>query len=395
MFAGGLCPGPSIPYNIKTPRGCQAGPMGPFPLSTSVLPRTINLFGTILRRLLAAIPTLLLISVLSFGLMRFHFTVGPLTLPNFGSGSEPITLLPRVELKQPIDPLAALQNNPQLSREAVEKEKQRLGLTRPVWEQYFRWLGSFLRLDLGKSFSGESVFWLLTERAGATLLLNLSVLVVSWAVGTPLGVVAAMRVNGLLDYTLLTLGSVILATPSFILALVGALIAAQTGLVPVGFLRSSSSGIPVAWWQAGADVAWHLILPVTVLSLGGIASLQRQVRASLLENSRAPFVRAAIAKGLPDGLVWRRHILRISLNPMATLLGYEFAGLLAGSVLVEIILQYPGLGLLTYEAVLKTDTNLVMASLMLSAAMLLLGNLLGDLLLSWLDPRIRHESAGV
>lgn len=349
------------------------------------------MFGTILRRLLAALPTLLLISVLSFGLMRFHFTVGPLTLPNL-AGGPPITLLPRVELKQPIDPLAALQNNPQLSREAIEKEKRRLGLTRPVWEQYFRWLWSFLRLDLGKSFSGESVFWLLTERAGATLLLNMSVLVVSWAVGTPLGVLAAMRVNGVLDYTLLTLGSIVLATPSFILALVGALIAAQTGLVPVGFLRSSSSGIPVAWWQDWADVAWHLILPVTVLSLGGIASLQRQVRASLLENSRAPFVRAAIAKGLPTGVVWRRHILRISLNPMATLLGYEFAGLLAGSVLVEIILQYPGLGLLTYEAVLKTDTNLVMASLMLSAAMLLLGNLLGDLLLSWLDPRIRHEA---
>jgi peptide/nickel transport system permease protein len=331
--------------------------------------------------------------------MRLNVQLPALTLPAMAGGS-PVILIPAISLKQPIDPLAALRTNPQMSASAIKKEEARLGLQKPLYEQYWRWLTHVLRFDLGQSFNGEEVFWLLQERVGNTLLLNLCVLLVSWCFALPLGILTTWAVGTWWDEAFTFTGSVLMAIPSFTLALIGLLFAAQTGWLPIGGIETEGLAYALrdaSTWQQGLhltlDRAWHLILPVTVLSLGSIAGLQRQLRASLLEVTQASCVRNTYARGLPPLNIWFKHILRLGLNPMATLLGYEFAGLLAGSILTETVLQYPGLGLLTYEAILRTDTNLVMASLMLSAIMLLAGNILSDVLLRWLDPRV-EESIG-
>jgi peptide/nickel transport system permease protein len=166
-----------------------------------------------------------------------------------------------------------------------------------------------------------------------------------------------------------------------------AVFAVQTGWFPLGGLTSDHFETlpPLAKL---ADVAWHLSLPVLVLTVGGIASLSRQMRGNLLEVLGAEYVRMARAKGVAETWVVYKHALRNAINPLITMLGYEFAGLLGGSVLVETVLGYPGLGALTYQAVMQTDTNLVMASLLVSASMLVLGNFLADWLLSLVDPRV-------
>ncbi len=139
------------------------------------------------------------------------------------------------------------------------------------------------------------------------------------------------------------------------------------------------------------DIFSHLIIPTTVLTLIGLAGVQRQMRASLLDVLQADYVRTARAKGLPEDKVIYAHAVKTAINPLITLFGFEFASLLSGAALTETVLAYPGLGRLTLEAVQTKDMNLVMASLMLGAVMLIAGNLLADILLKFADPRIALE----
>lgn len=139
------------------------------------------------------------------------------------------------------------------------------------------------------------------------------------------------------------------------------------------------------------DLACHLVIPVTVLTFIGLAGVQRQMRGNLLDVLRAEYVRTARAKGLPENKVIYHHALRNAINPLITLFGFEFASLLSGAALTETVLAYPGLGRLTLEAVLTKDMNLVMASIMLGSAMLIMGNLIADILLKFVDPRIALE----
>jgi len=162
-------------------------------------------------------------------------------------------------------------------------------------------------------------------------------------------------------------------------------------LFPVGGLTSynfNDMSLSAKIW----DVMHHLILPTTVLFTISLAGLQRQMRANLLDVLESDYVKFARAKGLSEFKVLYKHALRNAINPMITLLGFEFASLLSGAALTEYVFQYPGLGRLVLEAVLKSDINLVMASLMMGAIMLILGNLLADILLIITDPRIRVKA---
>ena len=140
------------------------------------------------------------------------------------------------------------------------------------------------------------------------------------------------------------------------------------------------------------DIAYHLVLPVTVLFTISLAGLQRQMRANILDVLDSDYIKFARAKGLSETKVIFKHALRNAINPMITLLGFEFAGLLSGAALTEYVFQYPGLGRLILEAVMKSDINLVMASLMIGAIMLVVGNLIADILLILTDPRIRAKA---
>lgn len=358
-------------------------------------------FGYLLKRLVLALPVVACVSLIGFFLMRYDFAFGPLDIPKPG-GDGHWRVIERVE--NPVDPLAALRNNPQISPEAIEKERQRLGLDKPFWEQYRRWLAAlfagdsraplrgewseFWQPNLGTTNTGESVAALMLERAGNTLLLNMVVFTLTWLIALPLGIQAAVRQGSWLDRALAVLASGGMAMPAFVLALILAVVVVQTGWLPYGGLV----GDGFAWaspLEKLADIAGHLVLPVIVLTLGGIAILQRQMRGNLLEVLGQEYVRSARARGLPEGRVVYRHVVRVAINPLITLMGYEFAALLSGALLVETVLDYPGLGQLTYKAVLEGDTNLVMASLILSCLMLVAGNLVADLLLRIADPRVK------
>lgn len=291
----------------------------------------------------------------------------------------------------PVDPLAELKLNPSVSPATVERERQRLGLDKPIIVQYGKWACSFVQGDLGVTSTGEKVSQKLKERIPNTLLLTSIVILLTWLVGVPLGIIAAVNWKTPFDRILTVLTSIGMAIPSFFFAVLLLIFAVKTGWFPIGGLTSPNFAdmnfIGKLW-----DITHHLILPVIVLFTISLAGLQRQMRANMLDVLDSDYVKFARAKGLSEFSVIYKHALRNAINPMVTLLGFEFAGLLSGAALTEYVFQYPGLGRLILEAVMKSDINLVMASLMMGAIMLVLGNLIADILLIITDPRIRVKS---
>ncbi len=317
----------------------------------------------ILKRIVQTIPLLILVSMISFFIIRLS----------------------------PVDPLAELKLNPSISPVTVEKERQRLGLDKPIIVQYGKWAISFVRGDLGVTSTGEKVSQKLKERIPNTLLLTIVVIFLTWLVGVPLGIIAAVNWKTPFDRVLTVLTSIGMAIPSFFFAVLLLMFAVKTGWFPIGGLTSPNFS-EMSFLGKFADIVYHLILPVFVLFTISLAGLQRQMRANMLDVLDSDYVKFARAKGLSEFVVVYKHALRNAVNPMITLLGFEFAGLLSGAALTEYVFQYPGLGRLILEAVLKSDINLVMASLMMGAVMLILGNLIADILLIITDPRIRGKS---
>ena len=314
----------------------------------------------ILKRILQTIPLLIIVSLISFFIIRLS----------------------------PVDPIAELRLNPSVSKETLQKETERLGLDKPIIVQYGKWAKSFLQGDLGITSNGEQVSTKLKERIPNTLLLAVVVIFMTWIAGVPLGVLAALKWKSPADRILTVLTSIGMAIPSFFFAVLLLLFAVKTGWFPVGGLTSSNFA-EMSFGGKVLDITHHLVLPVTVLFTISLAGLQRQMRANLLDVLDSDYVKFAKAKGLSEFKVVYKHALRNAINPMITLLGFEFAGLLSGAALTEYVFQYPGLGRLILEAVLRSDINLVMASLMMGAIMLILGNLIADILLIITDPRIR------
>lgn len=317
----------------------------------------------ILKRIIQTIPLLIIVSLISFFIIRLS----------------------------PVDPLAELKLNPSVSPATVEKEKQRLGLDKPIIIQYGKWAYSFVRGDLGVTSTGEKVSQKLKERIPNTLLLTSIVIFLTWIVGVPLGIIAAINWKTPFDRLLTVLTSIGMAIPSFFFAVLLLIFAVKTGWFPIGGLTSPSFS-EMTFGAKFLDITHHLILPVLVLFTISLAGLQRQMRANMLDVLDSDYVKFARAKGLPEFTVIYKHALRNAINPMITLLGFEFAGLLSGAALTEYVFQYPGLGRLILEAVMKSDINLVMASLMMGAVMLVLGNLIADILLIITDPKIRVKS---
>ncbi|MDY6310960.1 MAG: ABC transporter permease [Cyanobacteriota bacterium] len=316
----------------------------------------------ILKRILQTIPLLIIVSFISFFIIRLS----------------------------PVDPLAELKLNPSISPVTVQKEKERLGLDKPIIVQYGKWATSFVKGDLGVTSDGEKVSTKLAQRIPNTLLLTTIVILLTWFVGIPLGIIAAVNRRTPFDRILTVLTSIGMAIPSFFFAVLLLLFAVKTGWFPIGGLTSANFA-DLNFWGKFWDITHHLFLPIIVLFTGSLASLQRQMRANMLDVLDSDYIKFARAKGLSNNMVIYKHALRNAINPMITLLGFEFAGLLSGAALTEYVFQYPGLGRLILEAVMKSDINLVMASLMMGAIMLVTGNLIADILLIITDPRIRGE----
>jgi peptide/nickel transport system permease protein len=212
----------------------------------------------------------------------------------------------------------------------------------------------------------------------------------SWCIAIPLGVLAAVYKDSIFDRISAGLAYAALSIPEFFLALLLVFFAAQTGWFPMG----GATSIDYEYMSFGgqlADRAYHLILPGLALGIGSIASIMRIMRANFLDTIRAEFVTTARAKGVKEFVVMFKHVLRNAINPLVSAFGFAFSSLLSGALMVEIVLQYPGLGQLMYQSILREDQFVVLASVMLGCTMLVLGNLLADILLAWSDPRIRLE----
>jgi len=288
----------------------------------------------------------------------------------------------------PIDPLAQLKLNPSISKETIDKETHRLGLDKPVIVQYALWAKNFIKGDMGYCMDNTRVSTKIKARILNTLLLSICVLFFSWIIAIPLGVLGAVFYNSLFDKILTVISSVGMAIPSFFFAILMLLFAQKTGWFPIGGLTSPGFE-DMNLFSRILDISRHLVLPTLVLTTISLSSLTRQMRANLLDVLNSEYVKFAYAKGLTKTKVILKHAFRNAINPIITLLGFEFAGLLSGAALTEYVFQYPGLGKLILEAVLASDINLVMASLMIGAIMLICGNLISDILLKLTDPRVR------
>ena len=318
----------------------------------------------ILKRLVHMIPLLVLISMITFGISKLA----------------------------PGDHLSARMADPSMTRERIELERKRLGLDQPIPVQYARWAGSFAVGDMGESYRYRSpVNSLIAQRLGATLLLGAATLVVVWIIAVPMGIFSAVRKYTLTDKALSITTFTLLGIPEFFFVLLLLFLAAKTGILPVGGMTSNNFADMNAF-QKAIDLGTHLIIPVTAVAIGSFAILQRRMRGNLLDVLAEDYVRMARAKGLPERTVIYKHAVRNALNPMITILGYDIAGLLSGFALVEIIVGWPGLGLMMLEALQSFDMPLAMAGMMIGAVMLLLGNLLADILLAMVDPRIKLEA---
>ncbi|MEL6603168.1 MAG: ABC transporter permease [Cyanobacteria bacterium J06614_10] len=291
----------------------------------------------------------------------------------------------------PGDFLTPFRQNPQMTPETIADLEQRFGLDQPIWTQYFLWLRQVVtRFDFGISFAYQRpALEILAERLPNTILLSAASIFVTWAIAIPLGIISAVNQNNFVDRFLRVLSYFAQGFPTIITGLLLLFFAQMTTpLFPVGG-RTSLYHEDLNWIGQILDVGWHLILPTLALSITSFAGLQRLMRGQLLDVLRQDYIQTARAKGLPENKVIYVHALRNAINPLITILGFEFSSLLSGSFIVENYFSWPGLGKLTLEAVQTQDLFLIMASLVLGAVMLILGNLLADLALSFVDPRIK------
>lgn len=288
--------------------------------------------------------------------------------------------------------LSTLALNPAISPQVLKQMQAEFGLNQPLIVRYARWLWGVAHLNFGVSLAYHvSVTSLIASRALNTVILALSSMIFSWALAIPIGIIVAVRQNSVLDRVLSFLSFLGMSVPAFFLAFLAMDFALKTGWFPVGGSFSPDYA-SLDFWSRIADRINHLVLPMTVLGLAGMASLMRLMRSQILEIKNLEFVRTARAKGLPERSVIYKHVLRNALNPFVTMAGYSLADLLGGAALVEAVMNLQGLGLLLLNSVRSLDVPLVMGSVLMGTVLLLIGNLLADIALVIVDPRVDFSS---
>ena len=281
--------------------------------------------------------------------------------------------------------------DPRISEEAVDALRSRYGLDRPLPVRYLKWLASTLRGDLGYSFAyGSPVAPLLWVRARNTLLLTGLATALAWLLALTLGLWAAASA-GKAARALFDAGtSLLLAIPDLVLALLFLLLAATTGVFPVGGMTSLDFESLDAWGKL-KDLVAHFALPVLAMTLATLPVLVRHVHASVSEVLESRFLLAARGYGIPRRRLLVRYALPAAANPLISLFGFSVASLLSASLLIEVILSWPGMGPFLLEAILARDVHVVIGAVLLSTVLLIAGNLAADLMLYAVDPRIRSE----
>jgi peptide/nickel transport system permease protein len=281
--------------------------------------------------------------------------------------------------------------NPQISPETISALRARYGLDQPWLARYLRWMASLAHGDMGYSIAYNTpVAPLLWARAKHTLVLTTSATCLTWLIAVPLGVWSADRRNGGLDKLLAASSSLLISIPEIVIAVALLAFAVRWRTLPVGGMTSASFEELSSWGRL-QDIVLRMLLPTSILVLTGFAVVIRHIRASVLEVLDAPYIQLARAHGISHARLLFRHVLPVAANPGISLLGFSLAALLSGSLLVEVVTGWPGLGPLMLEATLSRDLYLVIGGIMFSAVFMLSGNLIADLLLLASDPRIRTE----
>lgn len=290
----------------------------------------------------------------------------------------------------PGDPITALIGDFPPTPEYVEQMRREFGLDQPAWRQLLLYAYHVLQGNLGYSFANrESVLTLIVDRAGATALLMLAGMVVAVVVGPLLGVLSSLRPRGPLDSTLQVAGLAGYAMPVFWLGqLLVVLFALRLGWLPasgMGDVRASTEGFAHV-----LDIGRYLILPALALCVRYIAINMRMTRSGMLSALGSDYVVAARARGMPQHVVVTRHALRNALLPVVTVIGFNLGFVLSGSVLVETVFNWPGLGRLLYESISARDYPVLLGILLVVTVTVAVVNLVTDIIYTYLDPRIRY-----
>lgn len=324
----------------------------------------------IIRRLMLAVPTLLLVSIIAFVVIQ---------LPEGDFLDRKIQMLQE-------------QYGDASSMGHAEALRERYGLNKPMHERYLKWIGGFVRGDFGESFEYEQeVNTLIWDRLAFSMLISISSLLFTYAVAIPLGIYSATHQYKLADHALTLVSFLGMSLPAFLVALGLMVFAFQTFGMPLFGLFSDQYEVAPWNWAKLMDFLKHLWIPVVVVGLNGTAGLMRIMRSNLLDVLGQPFVMTARAKGLSERVVVMRHAVRIAINPLISILGMSLPAIISGEAIVSIVLGLPTVGPLLLRSLLNEDVFLAGTLIMIFSIMLILGNLLADIALAWADPRIRYE----
>lgn len=321
----------------------------------------------IIRRLLFMIPTLFAISLVAFAIIQ---------------------LPPGDFLTSYIATLAA--EGETVNAEMIANLRAQYGLEQPVYVQYFKWLKGISQGNFGLSFEWKQpVSKLIWGRVALTLVVSICTLLFTWAIAIPIGIYSAIRQYSIGDYIATFFGFLGLATPNFLLALVLMVIVFKFFGVSIGGLFSSEYAL--APWTLGKvlDLLKHLVIPMIVLGTAGTAGLIRIMRANLLDELRKPYVVTARAKGLDERTLLLRYPVRAALNPFVSSMAFMLPRLISGAVITSVVLSLPTTGPLLLRALMSQDMYLAGAFILLLSTLTVIGMLISDILLAWLDPRIR------
>ncbi len=281
--------------------------------------------------------------------------------------------------------------DPHISAQTVNAMRARYGANGPFVMRYARWMRSLFRGDMGYSFAyGTAIGPLLWTRALNTLLLTLSATLLAWLIAVPVGIWSAANKNKWGEKICGAATSSLMTIPDLLLSLILLLLAVRTGWLPTGGMISTGAA-NASFWGEITDISRHLILPVAALTVSILPMLVRHIRSAMIDALESPFIRAARGHGIPRRRLLFVYALRAASNPLISLFGFSIAGMLSASLIVEVVLSWPGLGPLMVQSILARDVYVVIGIVMLSSVFLVAGNLVADVLLFVTDPRIRVE----
>lgn len=321
------------------------------------------------RRILLMIPTLIGISLISFGIIQ---------------------LPPGDYLTSYVAELSA--QGEDVSEAILAQLERQYGLGRPWYEQYFLWVKNIVTEgDFGRSFTwNKPVNELIWDRLGFTMVITLLTVVFVWVVSLFIGVYVATHQYSIGDYAATFFGFIGLATPNFLLALLMLYYALKLfGLSPAGLFSPEYQDAPWTWGK-WLDFLAHLWIPIIILGTAGTAGSIRIMRANLLDELHKPYVTTARAKGVAERILIWRYPVRVALNPFISTVGWTLPELVSGSIIVSVVLNLPTTGPLLWQALLQQDMYLAGTFILLVSVLTVIGTLISDILLAWLDPRIRY-----